>query len=141
MKIFCCLSFDKNHEVPNHTHAWTYLLLALFFQSSKISASWKAEFRKIETNKHPPQFIVTAEPHCKEADGTHAYALRKWFTQHLSYQEGIRCSNKRENIVLLKEILCSRKLKQYFYKLSSSCYSLCLDRTIFPSIDSSMNIN
>lgn len=61
--------------------------------------------------KKTPQFIVTADPSCKRADGTYPYVIRKWeTTQHLSYQKSIRCSKKRENIVFLKAILCSRKL-------------------------------
>lgn len=107
----------------------------------KNTCKLKSWVQKNETNEHPPQFIAVADPHCKGTDGTHAYAIRKWFTQHLNYQEGIRCSNKRENIVHLKTILCSRKLKQYFYKLSSSCYLLSLDGIIFPSSNNSMNIH
>lgn len=40
----------------------------------------KSQAQKNETNKNPPEFIVTADPHCKGADGTHANGIRKWFT-------------------------------------------------------------
>lgn len=63
-----------------------------------------------ETIKKPPQFLVTADPSCKGADGIHPYAITKWeTTQHISYQESTRSSNKRESILSLKAILCSQK--------------------------------
>lgn len=143
MKAFCSLINMMKYQI---THAWTYLLLALLFQSLAIClkniCKLKSRVQKNETNKKTPQFIVTADPSCKGADGTHPYAIGKWeTTHHLSYQESIRCSNKRENTVFLKAILCSRKLQQNFYKLNSSCYLLFSDGIILLSTNSSMNVN
>lgn len=122
------MKYQTTH-MPEHTCCYHHCF--------KNLCKLKSRAQKNETNKHPPEFIVTADPHCKGADGTHASSIRKWFTQHLNYHKDIRCSNKRKNIVLLKAILCSRKLKQYFYKLNSSCYLLSLDGIIFPSTNSS----